>query len=121
MAQYTADDLAPLDPVKLSGAHLAERGEIFLLQYLSNCEAALKVLPEVSTSAIQASSLVDSRPYMIGCYSFSSARLGASTIQAPRGACYGHSAWAKARPAYQEHHLSMSDTTLYRWRLEELV
>ena len=91
MAQYTADDLAPLDPVKLSGAHLAERGEIFLLQYLSNCEAALKVLPGVSISAIRACSLADARPCMIGCYSLSSARLGTVAVQAPCGTCYCHS------------------------------
>ena len=35
-----------LDETKLSAAHVAERGEIFLLCWLSGVERALKALPE---------------------------------------------------------------------------
>lgn len=51
MTEYTQQDLVPLDEVKLSSATIADRGEIYLLQYLSNCEAALKALPEVCQRA----------------------------------------------------------------------
>lgn len=120
MAQYTAEDLQPLDPVKLSGAHLAERGDIFLLQYLSNCEAALKALPEVRPSSLYSPTLVDAT-CITGCNSVSSACIRASAIQASCRPCYGYCTSTKARPTYQKHHFKMFDTALHGRRFEELV
>jgi len=46
---YTIDDLRPLEETKLASATIGERGELVLLQQLSQYETALKALPEVST------------------------------------------------------------------------